>query len=444
MSPEIWEQIRGSLKESLEEHHFQTWIQPIQAEVGANQTLTLKVPNKFVRDWIRDHYYQLILTELKTFTEQEWSLNFIIDEQGAVSQDVSPVTPPKEPKTEIKPNYQGLNIRYTFDQFVVGASNQFAHATSQAVAKAPGQQYNPLFIYGGVGLGKTHLLHAIGLEILKRNPQSRIHFVSSEKFMNELIYAIRFDKMNYFRQKYRQRCDVLLIDDIQFIAGKERTQEEFFHTFNALYEDHSQIVLTSDKFPKEIPGLEDRLRSRFEWGLIADIQTPDLETRMAIIKKKAAQESITLSNEVVLYLATHIKSNVRELEGALIRLSAFASLSGATISTSLAQDVLKNIISRAQAFLSVELVQKTVADFYKIKLSDLLGAKRFKSFSLPRQIAMYLCRKHIKASYPELGHKFGGKDHSTVVHAVAKIGKMSASQPEFERELSIIESRLDV
>src|SRR3989338_8356296 len=450
----LWNQIRSSLKEDLENHQFNTWILPIRCVESEERRLVLKVPNKFVRDWIRDHYSALILEKLKILSQsqEDWSLNFVIDkytievqsvEKSSVSsqtQEVSATTP-SSPTPQIS---HGFNQMYTFDHFVIGDSNQFAHAACRAVANAPAELYNPLFIYGGVGLGKTHLLHAMGSSILRKNPKARIHYTSSEKFMNELIYGIRFDKMNHFRQKYRHQCDVLLMDDIQFIAGKERTQEEFFHTFNSLYEAHAQIVLTSDQFPKNIPDLEDRLRSRFEWGLIADIQPPDLETRIAIVKKKAEQEKIVLPNDVALFLASHIKSNVRELEGAFIRVSAFASLAGTPITHKLAQDVLHNLLKRDLPNITTEFVQKTVADYYNIHLSDLIGAQRFKSFALPRQIAMYLCRKHIKASYPELGHKFGGKDHSTVVHAVSKIEKLSSSSPELKKELSTLETLLNI
>ncbi|KXK22569.1 MAG: chromosomal replication initiator protein DnaA, partial [Armatimonadetes bacterium OLB18] len=337
---------------------------------------------------------------------------------------------------------EGLNPKYTFDTFVVGNSNQFAHAASRAVANLPSLAYNPLFIYGGVGLGKTHLLNAVGLEIHRTQKQLKVLYVHAEHFTNELINSIRYEKMFEFRKKYRESCDVLLIDDIQFIAGKERTQEEFFHTFNYLYESRRQVVVTSDRFPKDIPQLEERLRSRFEWGLIADIQAPDTETRVAILRKKAEEDRIALPDEVAMFLATHIRNNVRELEGSLIRLSAFSSLSGNEISVEMAREILKNLIPDRSRALTIEAIQKLVADHYNVKISDLKSPRRLKVLTVPRQIAMYLCRKHVKSSFPELGMKFGGKDHSTVVHAVQKIEKLLQQDLTLRNEISSLEKIL--
>jgi chromosomal replication initiator protein len=314
-----------------------------------------------------------------------------------------------------------LNPKYTFNSFVIGNSNRFAHAASLAVAEAPAKAYNPLFIYGGVGLGKTHLMHAIGHYILQNNPKSKVVYVSSEKFTNELINSIKDDKNVDFRNKYRN-VDVLLIDDIQFIAGKERTQEEFFHTFNALYEADKQIILSSDRPPKEIPTLEDRLRSRFEWGLIADIQAPDFETRIAILKKKADVENLNIPNEVMVYIATKIKSNIRELEGALIRIVAYSSLTNKEISVDLAAEALKDIISNEQnKQVTIDLIQDIVANYFNLKVDELKSSRRTRNIAFPRQIAMYLSRKLTDMSLPKIGEEFGGRDHTTVIHAYEKI-----------------------
>ena len=316
-----------------------------------------------------------------------------------------------------------LNPKYTFDSFVIGNSNRFAHAASLAVAESPAKAYNPLFIYGGVGLGKTHLMHAIGHYILANNPKSKVVYVSSEKFTNELINSIKDDKNVEFRNKYRN-VDVLLIDDIQFIAGKERTQEEFFHTFNDLHEANKQIILSSDRPPKEIPTLEDRLRSRFEWGLIADIQPPDFETRIAILKKKADVENLNIPNEVMVYIATKIKSNIRELEGALIRIVAFSSLTNKEIGIDLASEALKDIISsRNSKQVTIELIQDIVSSYFNLKVEDFKSSRRTRNITFPRQIAMYLCRKLTDMSLPKIGEEFGGRDHTTVIHACEKISK---------------------
>ncbi|MBI4366046.1 MAG: chromosomal replication initiator protein DnaA, partial [Deltaproteobacteria bacterium] len=340
------------------------------------------------------------------------------------------------------PIAEPLNPRYNFARFVVGANSQFAHAACKSVADLPGGHYNPLFIYGGVGLGKTHLLNAVGLALQERHPDLRILYIGSERFVNELINSIRYDKMGDFRRKYRESCDVLLIDDIQFIAGKERTQEEFFHTFNTLYDSQRQIIVTSDKFPKDMNGLEERLRSRFEWGLIADIQPPDLETRVAILRKKADADRIVLPDEVANYLAQQIRSNVRELEGSLIRLSAYASLNGRPITIDLAREILKNMVRDGDQRCSIEAVQKLVADYYQIKVPELKSARRMRHLAFPRQIAMYLCKKHIKSSFPEIGQKFGGKDHTTVIHACRKIDLALKSNPRLRDDIEFLEKSL--
>jgi chromosomal replication initiator protein len=352
---------------------------------------------------------------------------------------------PQGSEAPSSPSLQPIfNPKYTFDHFVVGASNQFANAACLAVANLPAKNYNPLFIYGGVGLGKTHLLHAIGNHILKHHvlPDMRkICYISSEEFTNELINSLRYEKMDEFRNKFR-RMDILLIDDIQFISGKERTQAEFFHTFNSLYEARKQIVVTSDKFPKDIPNFEERLRSRFEWGLIADIQPPDIETKVAILRKKAEIENIPLPNDVAFFLAQQIDSNVRMLEGSLIRLGAFASLTKTPIDMHLAKEVLKNIIKPKEELISIDLVQKVVSSYFNMKISDLKVRRKYKGYVVPRQIAMYLSRKLTNASLLEIGEKFGGKDHSTVLHSIKKVEEKMVKEPPFREMIENLQGRI--
>jgi len=329
-----------------------------------------------------------------------------------------------------QPGPAGLNPRYTFDTFIVGSSNQFAHAACRAVAEAPSRSYNPLFIYGGVGLGKTHLMHAVGHYVLQHDRNLKLTYISSERFMNEMINAVRYDRVLDFRERYRS-VDVLLVDDIQFLAGKEGTQTEFFHTFNALYDSQKQIVLSSDCPPHEIPALEERLRSRFEWGLTADIQSPDLETKVAILKKKAEAEAVPLPDNVAMYIAGKIKSNIRELEGSLIRLIAYASLTGQEISLPLAQEVLKSILDHEEKAVTIEIIQKFVADYYNLKMIDLKSKNNSKSVAKPRQIAMYLCKSLTHASLPEIGRSFGGKHHSTVIHSIKKVDAARKKDTDF-------------
>lgn len=400
--------------------------------------LSLKVRNKFIRDWVRENYLEAISEILLALVGESLPIHFVIQPNSAETTEEVQELQEELQKVEVR----DLNAKYSFDTFVVGPSNQFGHAAARAVAENPGNSYNPLFIYGGVGLGKTHLLNAIGRQILSKNKKVRIVSISGEKFVNEMIHALRFEKMREFRNKYRDGCDVLLLDDVQFIGGKGKSQEEFFHTFNQLHESAKQIVLTSDKVPKEIPGLEERLRSRFEWGLIADIRVPELETRVAILKKKADQDLIDLEDDVALFLATHITSNVRELEGALIRVNAFASLANLPITVPFVKEVLKNIIGGVGRVITVEQVQKIVSEFYGIRLVDLTGKRRTRGFANPRQIAMYLCRKHLKTSFPEIGSRFGGKDHSTVVHAVAKIERLIREDSEISGQIEALEQQL--
>ena len=420
---DIWEKTLNIIKGELTEVSFNTWIKSITPISIENSYFKLGVPNQFTKEILESRYKDLVANALNLVTTKTYTLIFtIISEENLEIEDANGL------KDEVNINnlddmYTLLNPKYKFDSFVIGNSNRFAHAACLAVAEAPAKAYNPLFIYGGVGLGKTHLMHAIGHYILQNNPKAKVVYVSSEKFTNELINSIKDDKNEEFRTRYRS-VDVLLIDDVQFIGGKERTQEEFFHTFNALHESNKQIILSSDRPPKEIPTLEDRLRSRFEWGLIADIQPPDFETRIAILKKKADVEKLNIPNEVMVYIATKIKSNIRELEGALIRIVAFSSLTNKEISVDLASEALKDIISNKQnKQVTIELIQEIVANTYNLRIEDFKSARRTRNIAYPRQIAMYLCRKLTDMSLPKIGEEFGGRDHTTVIHAYEKISE---------------------
>ncbi|PIR25728.1 MAG: chromosomal replication initiator protein DnaA [Deltaproteobacteria bacterium CG_4_10_14_0_2_um_filter_43_8] len=441
---ELLEQLKEKIAEKISALNFTTWFSPISDARIENDVFIVVVPNKFVADWINDYYRDLFVQELHQLSGKQYRLSFEVKEpqekEGATK--ARGAGEPSAAKLDIARLLPQLNPKYTFDRYVVGSSNQFAHAACKAAGELPGGHYNPLFIYGGVGLGKTHLLQAIGNEVARMNPHFTIIYVSSEKFMNELINAIRYDKTGEFRRKYRESCDVLLIDDIQFIAGKERTQDEFFHTFNSLYEAQKQIVMTSDKFPKDIQGLEERLRSRFEWGLIADIQPPDFETRVAILRKKADAEKLHCPDDVAMYLASVVSSNVRELEGSLIRINAFASLTRSPVTVDLAKEVLKNVVNKPQNHCSIESIQKKVASFYQVSVPDLKSPRRHKSLAYPRQIAMYLCKKHAGCSFPEIGSKFGGKDHTTVMHACKKIERLLKDDQKLQSELGALERSL--
>lgn len=426
MSSTLWDKVALQLEKELNSHNFNTWINPIQYESLEDSILKLSVPNKFFSDWIKDNYKSKIEEKLGNITSEKVKLVITVSNKRLIIESKELASKEEPLNIEIFRNKQitnnNLNKNYTFDSFVSGTSNQFAHAAAMAVANNPATTYNPLFIYGGVGLGKTHLIHAIGNLIHSNNNNARIAYYSSEKFMNELINSLRYAKMEDFRNKFRS-MDVLLIDDIQFIAGKERTQEEFFHTFNALYESHKQIIVTSDKFPKEIPGLEERLRSRFEWGLIADIQAPDVETKLAILEMKSELNGICLPEDVSFFLASSITSNVRELEGYLVRVGAYASLTSTPINMEMAKNVLKDILVEQNRQISIESIQKIVANHFNIKIAELKSSKRLKTLVLPRQIAMYISRKLTSSSFPEIGNSFGGKDHSTIIHAMKKIEK---------------------
>ena len=419
MAGNVWNQILARIETKVNRHSFYTWFKPTSFLQDDSQTVTVKVPNDLFRDWLTKHYAGVIGEAIEELERHGTVISFVT--HGVAPAPSTPTQSHPGTSTPRRPHTVApLNQRYTFSKFVVGPSNQFAHAAACAVAEAPSRSYNPLFIYGGVGLGKTHLMHAIGQYLETHSPQLLFTYISSERFMNEMINAVRYDRILDFRERYRS-VDILLIDDIQFLAGKEGTQTEFFHTFNSLYDAQKQIVISSDCPPHEIPSLEERLRSRFEWGLIADIQPPDLETKVAILKKKAEAETVPLPDNVAIYIAGKIKSNIRELEGSLIRLIAYASLTGRQISLALAQDILRNILDRDDPRVTIEIIQKYVANFYSLKLSELKSRNNAKSVAEPRQIAMYICKSLTSASLPQIGKSFGGKHHSTVIHSIRKI-----------------------
>jgi chromosomal replication initiator protein len=446
----VWDDVLHSVRRSLNQETFDTWFLPIRFQ-GIDHSLRyvhLKAPNQTVKDWVVANYSVLISETLAHVRLPGYSLRWTI--AGGDRQHALPITDanllPSSDKTSVNTAAttissqsfdSSLNCKYTFSSFVVGSCNQFAHAASLAVAEAPGKTYNPLYLYGGVGLGKTHLMHACGHAIRQRNQQLTLCYISSEKFMNELINAIRYDKTQSFRERYRS-VDVLLIDDVQFMAGKERTQEEFFHTFNALYEQQKQIVISSDCPPREIPTLEERLHSRFEWGLIADIEPPDLETKVAILKRKAELNGVVLPDDVALFIASRVKNNVRELEGSLVRLIAISSLRGEPISRELAHDAIRNIAEDQPAGITIEQIQRAVAANYKLTVSELVSKSNARQFSLPRQVAMYLCKRLTKHSYPEIGRAFGGKHHTTVMHSVEKIEALVGSDGNVSKRITEI------
>jgi chromosomal replication initiator protein len=447
----IWEQILSRIETKVNRHSYYTWFKPTTFVSDAGDAVQVRVPNGMFRDWLTKHYTAVLDEALAEVSRSGCRVEFVVsdlthsepaagDLVGPLEVDVAP-EPDSIAVVPAGPQAAGsLSERYSFDTFVVGPSNQFAHAACRAVAEAPSRSYNPLFIYGGVGLGKTHLMHAIGRYVVNHLKPLKLTYISSERFMNEMINAVRYDRILDFRERYRS-VDILLVDDIQFIAGKEGTQNEFFHTFNALYDAQKQIVISSDCPPHEIAQLEERLRSRFEWGLIADIQPPDLETRVAILKKKAETEGIPLPDNVSIYMAGKIKSNIRELEGSLIRLLAFASLTGREISLGLAQDVLKNVLQHDDKAVTIEIIQKFVSDYYQMKLGELKSRNNSKSIAMPRQVAMYLCKMLTTASLPEIGKSFGGKHHSTVIHSIRKVEDMRSKDGKFNSLInSFIES----
>ena len=431
MEASIWDQILSRVETKVNRHSFYTWFKPTAFVADAGSSITVRVPNALFKDWLTKHYSVVLSEALTEVRRSGASLVFVAEGGNVTPTSREEQTPAVDTTADAAVTTGGfLNSRYTFDTFIVGPSNQFAHAACRAVAEAPSRSYNPLFIYGGVGLGKTHLMHAVGQYVLHHDPSIRLTYISSERFMNEMINALRYDRILEFRERYRS-VDILLVDDIQFVSGKEGTQTEFFHTFNALYDAQKQIVLSSDHPPHEIPALEERLRSRFEWGLIADIQPPDIETRVAILKRKAEAEGIPLPDSVAMYIAGRIKSNIRELEGSLIRLIAYASLTGREISLDLTQEVLKNVIDQDTKAVTIETIQRFVSDYYQLKVADLKSRNNSKSVAMPRQIAMYLCKSLTSASLPEIGRSFGGKHHSTVIHSLKKIEELRKRDGDF-------------
>ena len=484
----IWGNALRRLSSKIAAQNFEMWLRPIECRSIEGQTITLQAPNPYVRLWFESNYLSVVLDELRSESDTDYEVEFLPEPQEAPdapneiasnetasnrmvtsatgdelasdgpaaiaierpSRPVAapaqrpaqrPAPPAPEPADEAS-MAAPLNPRYTFDTFVAGPSNQLAYAASQASAGSYPPKYNPVFICGGVGLGKTHLLHAIGHTFQQSRPGTRVMYLSGERFMNEYIHAIRTNRMHDFRRRYREGCDVLLVDDVQFLAGKDGTQDEFFHTFNALHDTHRQIVLTADRKPHEISDIADRLRSRFAWGLLADIEPPELEMRVAILRKKAAADAIYLPDDVALYIASAIKSNVRELEGALIRLAAYSSLSRKEITMEFARETLEGSLTRPREHLTADAIIKSVANYYGLKVSDIKSSRRHKSVAGPRAVAMYLARTHTKDSYPDLGRAFGGKHHTTVISAVGKINDRLESDPGLRGEIHAIEGVL--
>src|SRR5690554_554079 len=454
----VWQEVLAIMASELATPSFDAWLKDSRPVELEGNTLYVEFPNEFTKDWVEARYTNPLHKTLRQVVNRDWDIRFVIP-RGVKPLATTPSTPEpqhfrnaaangagnnmEETQREVAPAASILNERYTFDSFVVGNSNRFAHAASLAVAEAPARAYNPLFLYGGVGLGKTHLMHAIGHHALALNPNLSVYYVTSETFTNDLITAIGKKSMVEFRNKYRN-VDILLVDDIQFVAGKESTQEEFFHTFNALYEANRQLIISSDRPPKDIPTLEERLRSRFEWGLITDIQPPDLETRIAILKKKASLDNLIIDAEVLHYIATHIQSNIRELEGALVRVTAYADLHDAAVDLNLVTKALQDIIKApANRPVTIEGIMEIVADYYSIKVSELKSKKRNRPISYPRQIAMYLCREMTDLSLPKIGDLFGGRDHTTVIHACDKIANDMESDPQVRKTVNSLIKRIN-
>ena len=461
----IWDLVLSRIEDQVGRHSFSTWFKPTTLLADNGQSLSIRVPNTLFVEWLPKHYSVVLAEALRDAGRPDATIVFVPDAGAGASKSAAkpgrpegardgtqaqpfesssfatsgfaqgrPVEVAPPPAVEETSRVGSLIPRYTFDSFIVGPSNQFANAACRAVAETPSRSYNPLFIHGGVGLGKTHLMHAIGHYVVQHHPGLVLTYISSERFMNEMINAVRFDRILDFRSRYRS-VDVLLVDDIQFVSGKEGTQNEFFHTFNALHDAQKQIVISSDRPPHEIPALEERLRSRFEWGLIADIQSPDLETKVAILKKKAEGEAVPLPDHVAMYMASRIKSNIRELEGSLIRLIAYASLTSQQLTIELAQDVLRNVLDHEERAVTIEQIQKFVAEYYQLKLTELKSRNNSKSVAMPRQVAMYLCKALTHASLPEIGRSFGGKHHSTVIHSIKKVEEMRKKTPEFDTQI---------
>src|SRR6056297_2830233 len=451
----IWNQTLNEIKDKLSNPSFKTWFSNTKPVDMQDNILLIKVPNDFIKDWIETRYNQLITNVIQNLTDTNLKCRFYTEEdlkdkekkEGKNTKQYEKENPEKKLEKEKKKEYninKNLNPKYSFDSFVVGNGNRFAHAAALAVAEAPAKAYNPLFLYGDVGLGKTHLMQAIAHYILKHNPDNKVVYVSSETFTNELINAIKDDKTASFRDKYRN-IDILLVDDIQFLANKERTQEEFFHTFNSLHEANRQLIISSDRPPKEIPTLEERLRSRFEWGLITDIQKPDLETRIAILRKKADMEDLEIPNEVIINIANKIQSNIRELEGALIKVIAYSSLVNKEIDIELAEEALKDLVDKdnnSPREVTIDLIKKEVANYYKIEVKEMESKKRTQNIVFPRQIAMYLARNMTESSLPQIGDEFGGRDHTTVIHSHNKIKEKFENDIDFQKTIKKLKSKI--
>jgi chromosomal replication initiator protein len=432
----LWDKFLERVKSRVSIKTFNTWFQPTRLNRSDADVVYVQIPTTVFRQVLTRTYGEIVKAVFHELGVPAMRVQYVCTEEEPVAAvSVATAVSTKQSKLDFESSDHQLNTRYTFDSFVVGKSNEFAHAASRAVAEQPSKAYNPLFLYGGVGMGKTHLMHAIGHTIKQRNPAARLSYVSAEKFTIEVINSLRFDKMFSFRERFHT-VDVLLVDDIQFIAGKERTQEEFFHTFNALYEQHKQIVISSDCLPKDINSIEERLRSRFEWGLIADIQPPDLETKIAILQKKAENDRFVLPDDVAEYIARAIKSNVRELEGALTRLMAYASLTGAAVSLATAQQVLRNIIASQEKRVTIEVIQKRVSEHFNLREQDLKVRSNTRAIAFPRQVAMYIVKQLTTASLPEIGRQFGGKHHTTVLHSINKIEEMRRSDKELNRTIT--------
>src|SRR5438477_4186434 len=451
LSPNPWLRILDALEKKISRHSYDTWLKPTRYSHSSGGVLFVRVPTVEFRH-VGDKYADLIQEAVDNLGMEYQEVKFVTPEDDPASTPVrhdgglsAHFSSSGSHASQSRFDWDGaaqLNPRYTFDAFVIGSGNQFAHAACRAVAERPSKAYNPLFLYGGVGMGKTHLMQAIGHEIKQRQPQSAICYVSSEKFTNEMINSLRYDKMTTFRDKFRN-VDVLLIDDIQFLAQKERTQEEFFHTFNALHDNLKQIVIASDRPPKDLAEIEDRLRSRFEWGLVADIQPPDLETKVAILQKKAESERVVLSTDLALYIASNVRTNVRELEGALIRLMAYCSLTGAEVSLSTAQQVLKNFIDSQARKISIDAIQKAVAEQFGLRMPEIKAKDNSRSIVVPRQIAMDLAKQMTEASLPEIGRQFGGKHHTTVMHSIAKIDEQRRADKDLNRLINKLTETLN-
>src|SRR5213593_3214958 len=427
---DTWQQVLDIVEKKINQQSYNTWFKPTQLIKRDDRALYVRVPNAFFQDWLNDHI-DVVLEAAQSAGMGQIDVIYITEKNPT-----EVTNSPSQGKLDFDSIDNTLNPKYTFDTFVVGSSNQFAHAAGLAVAEKPSKAYNPLFLYGGVGLGKTHLMHAIGQMIKLNNKQLRLTYVSTEKFTNEVINAIRYDKMLSFNERYRNN-DVLIIDDIQFIAGKERTQEVFFHTFNSLYDTHKQIIISADCPPREIPTLEERLHSRFEWGLIADIQPPDLETKIAIIKKKAERQDILIPDNVALFIASKIQSNIRELEGALVPLIAYCSLTGSEITLPMAQETLREILNFDEKAITLEMIQKMIADYFGMRVQDLKSKNNAKAVAVPRQICMYLCKKVTGASLPQIGREFGNKHHTTVLHSITKIEELRQRDRDLNKQIQV-------